>query len=98
MRTRLMAADHARLQLCIHAIGDAGISQILDLFGDVVGANGERDRRLRIEHAQHIASEGFRSLRTPEVSSRRCSRITRSTMADGRNGASARSASRPPTR
>src|SRR6185295_3366761 len=36
MRTRLMAADHARLQLCIHAIGDAGISQVLDLFGDIV--------------------------------------------------------------
>ena len=59
MRTRLMAADHARLQLCIHAIGDAGISQILDLFGDVVSANGERDRRFRIEHAQHIAPKDF---------------------------------------
>ena len=59
MRTRLMAADHAGLQLCIHAIGDAGISQVLDLFGDVVAANGERDRRLRIEHAQHIAAKDF---------------------------------------
>jgi predicted amidohydrolase YtcJ len=54
-RTRLMAADHAGLQLCIHAIGDAGISQMLDLYGDIVAANGERDRRLRIEHAQHVA-------------------------------------------
>jgi hypothetical protein len=54
MRTRLMAADFARLQLCIHAIGDAGVSQILDLFGDIVRSNGERDRRFRIEHAQHI--------------------------------------------
>jgi predicted amidohydrolase YtcJ len=59
MRTRLMAADHAGLQLCIHAIGDAGISQVLDLFGDIVAANGERDRRLRIEHAQHIAPKDF---------------------------------------
>jgi predicted amidohydrolase YtcJ len=59
MRTRLMAADHAGLQLCIHAIGDAGISQILDLFGDIVRANGERDRRFRIEHAQHIAPKDF---------------------------------------
>src|SRR5262245_19888099 len=59
MRTRLMAADHAGLQLCIHAIGDAGIAQILDLFGDVVRANGERDRRFRIEHAQHIAPKDF---------------------------------------
>jgi predicted amidohydrolase YtcJ len=59
MRTRLMAADHAGLQLCIHAIGDAGISRILDLFGDIVRANGARDRRLRIEHAQHIAPKDF---------------------------------------
>jgi hypothetical protein len=59
MRTRLMAADHAGLQLCMHAIGDAGISTMLDLFGDVVRANGDRDRRLRIEHAQHIAPADF---------------------------------------
>jgi predicted amidohydrolase YtcJ len=59
MRTRLMAADAAGLQLCIHAIGDAGISQILDLFENVVQANGDRDRRLRIEHAQHIAPKDF---------------------------------------
>ena len=59
MRARLVAADRAGLQLCIHAIGDAGISQILDLFEDVVHTNGDRDRRLRIEHAQHIAPKDF---------------------------------------
>jgi predicted amidohydrolase YtcJ len=59
MRTRLMAADHAGLQLCIHAIGDAGISTILDLFTDIVAADGDRDRRFRIEHAQHIAPKDF---------------------------------------
>jgi predicted amidohydrolase YtcJ len=59
MRTRLMAADHAGLQLCIHAIGDAGISTTLDLFTDILAANGDRDRRFRIEHAQHIASKDF---------------------------------------
>jgi predicted amidohydrolase YtcJ len=59
MRTRLMAADHAGLQLCMHAIGDAGISAMLDLFGDVVRSNGDRDRRLRIEHAQHLAPADF---------------------------------------
>jgi predicted amidohydrolase YtcJ len=55
MRTRLMAADHAGLQLCMHAIGDAGISAMLDLYADILAANGDRDRRWRIEHAQHIA-------------------------------------------
>jgi predicted amidohydrolase YtcJ len=59
MRARMTGADAAGLQLCIHAIGDAGISQTLDLFGDVIRANGDRDRRFRIEHAQHIAPADF---------------------------------------
>jgi predicted amidohydrolase YtcJ len=59
MRARLAGADAAGLQLCIHAIGDAGISQILDLFADVARVNGARDRRFRIEHAQHIAPKDF---------------------------------------
>jgi predicted amidohydrolase YtcJ len=67
MRVRLMAADHAGLQLCIHAIGDAGISAILDLYGDVIRANGGRDRRLRIEHAQHIAPKDFDRFATMKV-------------------------------
>ena len=60
MRARLIKADAAGLQLCIHAIGDRGISTTLDLFADVVKANGERDRRFRIEHAQHMAAKDFR--------------------------------------
>jgi predicted amidohydrolase YtcJ len=59
MRDRLLGADRAGLQLCIHAIGDGGISRILDLFGDVARANLDRDRRWRIEHAQHIALKDF---------------------------------------
>ena len=59
MRNRLMAADHAGLQLCIHAVGDAAVSQVLDVFGAIVQANGERDRRFRIEHAQHVAPKDF---------------------------------------
>ena len=59
MRSRMMGADKAGLQLCVHAIGDEAISLTLDLFQDVVKSNGERDRRLRIEHAQHIAPKDF---------------------------------------
>ncbi|HSD25827.1 MAG TPA: amidohydrolase, partial [Vicinamibacteria bacterium] len=55
MRERLVGADAAGLQLCIHAIGDRAISAVLDLFEDVLKANGPRDRRWRIEHAQHLA-------------------------------------------
>ncbi len=67
MRSRLTGADKAGLQLCIHAIGDAAISQILDLFTDVEKANGPRDRRLRIEHAQHIAPKDFDRFAALEV-------------------------------
>jgi predicted amidohydrolase YtcJ len=59
MRERLVKADGAGLQLCIHAIGDRAISIVLDLFEDVVKANGPRDRRWRIEHAQHVAPGDF---------------------------------------
>jgi predicted amidohydrolase YtcJ len=59
MRDRLTKADAANLQLCMHAIGDQAISVMLDLFEDVIRANGEKDRRLRIEHAQHMAAKDF---------------------------------------
>ncbi len=67
MRTRLMAADHSGLQLCMHAIGDAGISAMLDLFDEVARVNGDRDRRFRIEHAQHIAPKDFDRFATLKV-------------------------------
>jgi len=59
MRERLTGADKAGLQLCIHAIGDQAISIVLDLFQDVEKTNGVRDRRWRIEHAQHMAQKDF---------------------------------------
>ena len=59
MRSRLTQADRAGKQLCIHAIGDRAISMVLDLFADVARANGPRDRRFRIEHAQHVAPKDF---------------------------------------
>ena len=59
MRQRMLGADASGIQLCIHAIGDQGISLILELFADVVKAHGQSDRRLRIEHAQHMAANDF---------------------------------------
>ena len=46
-------ADAAGLQVMVHAIGDRAIREQLDLFERVARANGPRDRRFRIEHAQH---------------------------------------------
>ena len=59
MRDRMMKADAAGLQLCTHAIGDQGISIILDLYTEIAKAHGEADRRSRIEHAQHMAAKDF---------------------------------------
>ena len=59
MRDRMMRADAAGLQLCTHAIGDAGISAILDIYAEIEKEHGDRDRRWRIEHAQHMAAKDF---------------------------------------
>jgi predicted amidohydrolase YtcJ len=59
MRDRMMKADAAGLQICAHAIGDQAISTILDLYTDVVRAHQGMERRLRIEHAQHMAAKDF---------------------------------------
>jgi len=59
MQDRMMRADAAGLQICTHAIGDQGISIILDLYSEIVKAHGESDRRFRIEHAQHMAAKDF---------------------------------------
>jgi predicted amidohydrolase YtcJ len=48
-------ADKAGLQVMVHAIGDRAIRSQLDIFSRVAAENGARDRRFRIEHAQHIA-------------------------------------------
>lgn len=59
MRSRLMKADAAGLQICVHAIGDHAISIVLDIYSDIAKANRQRDRRFRIEHAQHMAAKDF---------------------------------------
>ncbi len=52
-------ADSAGLQICTHAIGDRGISTILDLYQSLLTTHGPADRRWRIEHAQHMAEKDF---------------------------------------
>jgi predicted amidohydrolase YtcJ len=48
-------ADKVGLHVMIHAIGDRAIRTLLDIFERVARENGQRDRRFRMEHAQHIA-------------------------------------------
>lgn len=54
LRAMAVGADAAGLQLNIHAIGDKAIRDLLDIFHDVAKSNGDRERRFRMEHAQHI--------------------------------------------
>jgi predicted amidohydrolase YtcJ len=57
MLTRVREADRPGLQIMIHAIGDRANDLILSIFEQVTRENGERDRRFRIEHAQHLRRE-----------------------------------------
>ncbi|KAG2668889.1 hypothetical protein I3843_14G009800 [Carya illinoinensis] len=50
-----LSSDKSGLQVAIHAIGDRANDLILDMYELVVSTNGMRDRRFRIEHAQHLA-------------------------------------------
>ncbi len=59
------AADKEGLQVMVHSIGDKAINVQLNIFERVEKENGKRDRRFRIEHAQHISPpdiERFASL------------------------------------
>ena len=54
MLERVREADRAGLQVLIHAIGDRANDLILSIYEQVERENGKRDRRFRIEHAQHL--------------------------------------------
>jgi predicted amidohydrolase YtcJ len=56
MYADIKGADQAGLQIIIHAIGDRANRTILDFYQRVEQENGPRDRRLRIEHAQHLSA------------------------------------------
>ena len=56
MYEEIKGADQAGLQIAIHAIGDRANRAILDFYQRVEREDGPRDRRLRIEHAQHLTA------------------------------------------
>jgi predicted amidohydrolase YtcJ len=51
--------DRAGFQLAFHAIGDRANHVALNVFDAVRAANGSRDRRDRVEHAQVVAPSDF---------------------------------------
>jgi predicted amidohydrolase YtcJ len=57
MRAWIGGADSAGLQVAVHAIGDRANAMLLAIYDSVTRAHGARDRRFRIEHAQHLRAE-----------------------------------------
>lgn len=54
LREWILGADKAHLQVAVHAIGDRANDWILNTYEWVAERNGKRDRRFRVEHAQHL--------------------------------------------
>jgi predicted amidohydrolase YtcJ len=52
--TWISNADKSALHVVVHAIGDRANSMLLDIYERVAREDGARDRRFRIEHAQHL--------------------------------------------
>ncbi len=53
----IAGADRAGLHVMVHAIGDRANRLLLDIYERVARRHGRRDRRFRIEHAQHLAAQ-----------------------------------------
>jgi predicted amidohydrolase YtcJ len=70
LRAWIGAADSAGLQVAVHAIGERANGLLLDIYDSVSRAHGNRDRRFRIEHAQHLRREDIdRIARTGVIAS-----------------------------
>jgi predicted amidohydrolase YtcJ len=54
LRELILDADAAGHHITVHAIGDEGNDKVLGFFEEAIARNGARDRRFRIEHAQHL--------------------------------------------
>ena len=54
VRALAIAADDAGMQILARAVGDRANQSALDLYENVVERHGPRDRRFRVELAQHL--------------------------------------------
>ena len=59
LRAWILAADSVGLHVTNHAIGDRANDWILKVYGDAIAKNGQKDRRFRVEHAQHLTKEAL---------------------------------------
>ena len=63
----LRETDKNNIQHAVHAIGDKANDWILNQFSDIKTENGERDRRSRIEHAQHLSLSAIRKFSLDKI-------------------------------
>ena len=66
-RKIMREVDRAGIQLAVHAIGTRANEWILDAFLDMEKENGQRDRRSRIEHSQHLTPTVMDRFKTENV-------------------------------
>lgn len=59
--------DENNLQLIIHAIGDRAISEVIDIYEMINNKSINKDRRFRIEHAQHMHPKDFLRLKQNNI-------------------------------
>ena len=57
MLGHILGADRTGLQVAVHAIGDKANAIVLGMYEEAERKDGARDRRFRIEHAQHLRME-----------------------------------------
>lgn len=67
MREWIPAADAAGLNMTVHAIGDEANDTVLEIYAETERRNGARDRRFRIEHAQHLAPGAWTKMAQQKV-------------------------------
>ncbi len=59
VRQLILEVEEAGLQMATHAIGDRANDWVLDAYSTIEKRYGKRDRRFRIEHAQHLTAEAI---------------------------------------
>lgn len=67
LRNWVLKADKAGLHIAVHAIGNRANDFILQVYEEAARANGSRDRRFRVEHAQHLTSTAIRNFSRQQV-------------------------------
>ena len=64
MKSAVTDADAHNLQIAIHAIGDRANDEVLKIYESIAN---QRERRFRIEHAQHLNPDLIKRLATDRV-------------------------------